>query len=252
MEHSRDIEEEPLIQRLEGAEEGPGSSVKITEPSPSDRKDSQKEKEKRIMCGLLVKRDTTWLNIAVMPLLPFVSGTINFYSTTFLPLLLQHDDYFAIQESELGKATAVVIIWAALLPLILTPFLTYLFETVGRRIPVSYALLSSNVLFWVMPKVAPNFTLLCVIRAFIGLNNTILIGAPLISDYIKQESRGKAVALSALFLGLSQVFATQFLIPFTAKMTYDESFGYTALILLTLTIPAIFMIREPSPKRDNI
>lgn len=185
MEQSRDIEEEPLITRREGAVEGPDGLAPAIEAGERELKGGEKIKAKRYMCGLLVKRETTWHNIAVMPLLPFVSGTINFYSTTFLPLLLQHEDYFAIPESELGKATAVVIIWAALLPLILTPFLTYVFETVGRRIPVTYALLSSNVLFWIMPKVAPNFTFLCVIRSLIGLNNTILIGAPLISDYIK-------------------------------------------------------------------
>ena len=31
-------------------------------------------------------------------------------------------------------------------------------------------------------------------------------------------------------------------------MTYSESFGISSLMMLTLTLPAIFMIREPSPK----
>ena len=118
-------------------------------------------------------------------------------------MLLQDEDYFHVPLPELGKATSIVIVWAQILPLIFTPFLTYVYETIGRRIPLTYALLCNNLLFWLMPRVAPNFTLLCAIRAVISLNNTLLLGAPLISDYIKTESRGMAVATSALAIGLS-------------------------------------------------
>ena len=162
-----------------------------------------------------MKRETTIWNLIAMPMLPFITCTINFYATAFMPLLLASEDYFAIPPSELGRATAVVIIWSQMLPLVLTPFLAYVYEIIGRRIPVTYALLSTNVLIWLMPKVAPNFTLLCGLRAVIGLNNTLIIGAPLISDYVKQESRGRAVAINTLAIGISQVFATQFMVPLT-------------------------------------
>jgi len=126
--------------------------------------------------------------------------------------------------------------------------LTYVYETVGRRIPLTYALLCTNLLFWMMPRVAPNFTLVCAIRAIISLNNTLLLGAPLISDYIKTESRGMAVATSALAVGLSQLYATQILVPLTKNMDYTESFEVCGIMMFVLTFPAIFMIREPSPK----
>ena len=150
--------------------------------------------------------------------------------------------------SELGKATALVVVWSQILPLVLTPFLTYVYETVGRRIPLTYALLSTNLLVWLLPKVAPNFTYLCILRSIIGLNNTLIIGAPLISDYVKQESRGRAVAINTMAIGLSQVFATQFLIPITFHMSYEQSFGVSALMMMCLALPAVFMIREPTPK----
>ena len=93
-----------------------------------------------------------------MPLLPFITCTINFYAMAFLPLLLESEDYYAIKPSQLGKATSTVIIWSQLLPLLATPFLTYVYETIGRRIPVTFALMSTNLLVWLMPKVAPSFT----------------------------------------------------------------------------------------------
>lgn len=198
-----------------------------------------------------MKKQTSIWNLIAMPMLPFITCTINFYAMAFMPLLLYSEDYFAVPESELGKATAIVIIWSQLLPLLMTPFLTYVYETVGRRLPVAYALLSTNLLVYLLPKVAPNFTLLCILRAIIGLNNTLIVGAPLISDYVKQDSRGAAVAVNTLAIGISQVFATQFLVPLTLTMSYGQSFGISSLMMFTLSIPVILMIREPTPKNKE-
>ena len=118
-------------------------------------------------------------------MLPFITCTINFYAMAFIPLLLASPDYFDIDKTSLGKATAMTLIWASLLPLILTPFMTFVYEGIGRRIPVTYSLLTTNLLIWMMPKVAPNLTLLCALRAVVGFNNTLTMAAPLISDYVK-------------------------------------------------------------------
>lgn len=195
-----------------------------------------------------MKKETTRWNLIAMPLLPFITCTINFYSSAFIPLLLASDDYFGIDKNDLGKATSKVIVWSQILPIMATPFMTYVYELVGRRIPIAFVLLSTNIIIFIMPKVAPNFFALCALRAIVGLNNTMIMAAPLISDYVKKESRGMAVTVNTLAIGLSQVFATQFLIPFTKNMTYGESFGVSSLMMLILTVPAIFMIREPSTK----
>ena len=52
-------------------------------------------------------------------------------------------------------------------------------------------------------------------------------------------------------IGLSQVFATQILVPLTVKMSLADSFGTSALMMLTLTLPAILMVREPTPKQKE-
>ena len=86
-----------------------------------------------------------------MHLLPFITCTVNFYAMAFMPILLQSKDYYAIPESELGRATSTVIVWSQMLPLISTPFLTYVYETIGRRFPVAYALLTTNLLVFLLP-----------------------------------------------------------------------------------------------------
>ena len=150
---------------------------------------SRDKKEKgstKYLCGIAVKKDTTYLNLIALPMLPFITCTVNFYALAFMPLLLQSEDYFSVNPDQLGKATSEVIIWTQLFTLIMTPFMMYVYETVGRRIPVAYALLSTNLLVFLLPKVSPNFSLLCILRALIGLSNTLILGAPLISDNVKQ------------------------------------------------------------------
>lgn len=87
--------------RQSNGSEGSDTSFKVSMKS-----------NKRYLLGLSVKKETTVWNLIVMPLLPFITCTINFYAMAFLPLLLESEDHFAIEESELGKATSIVIIWS--------------------------------------------------------------------------------------------------------------------------------------------
>ena len=56
------------------------------------------------------------------------------------------------------------------------------------------------------------------------------------------------MALTALSLGVSQLFATQFLVPTSHLMNFTQSFTFTAMIMLCITVPAILMLREPTKK----
>jgi len=87
-----------------------------------------------------------------------------------------------------------------------------------------------------------------VLRAFIGLSNTLLIAAPLISDYVKKESRGRAVTYNTFAIGLSQLFATAILVPLTQDMNFEESLDICCGMMMILTVPTLFMIREPTLK----
>jgi len=78
-----------------------------------------------------------------------------------------------------------------------------MYEGIGRKIPIAFSLLSMNFLIWLMPRVAPNFWLLCALRATVGFSNTLAMSAPLISDYIKKESRARAVTYNTLAIALS-------------------------------------------------
>ena len=211
----------------------------------------QKEsnQEEKVLFGLKVKKDTTRANIIAIPLLFFVCSTANFYSSTLLPLLLADKKYFGIKQSELGTATSTVIFWAQVVPLVTFPLYAFIFEFLGRRIPILFSMCFILVSNYYYPRVAPQMSHLITLRVFLALANTIIIGTPLISDYIKQESRGKAIAVQSVSIGLSNVFATLVLVPLTIDMDFDDAFAVSTIVLACAAFPVLFMVREPVIKQ---
>ena len=91
-------------------------------------------------------------------------------------------------------------------------------ELFGRRGPLLVALLTSILLTFWLPNTAPNFLLLTFVRTIIGVCNTLLGGSPLIADYIKNETRGSAVALQTMGMLFGEVFSMIVLVHLTAGM----------------------------------
>ena len=107
------------------------------------------------------------------------------------------------------------------MPIILLPAYALVYEILGRRIPVAFALVATCSSLFLFPKVSPSFTTLVILRAVIGLNNSLVIGCPLITDCIKKESRGRAISMQTFSLGVAQAFANIVLVPITLDMTFD-------------------------------
>ena len=110
-EHKNDEKAALLARGFTGVE----GSVKGTEEGNADQdeySDSDRSKTNKVLLGMYVKKETTIYNLIAMPMLPFITCCVNFYSMTFLPLLLENKDYFAIPTSELGRANSIVIIWS--------------------------------------------------------------------------------------------------------------------------------------------
>ena len=110
-EHKNDEKAALLARGFTGVE----GSVKETDEGNADQdefSDSDRSKTNKVLLGMYVKKETTIWNLIAMPMLPFITCCVNFYSMTFLPLLLENKDYFNIPQSELGRANSIVIIWS--------------------------------------------------------------------------------------------------------------------------------------------
>ena len=101
-----------------------------------------------------------------------------------------------------------------------------------------------------MPYSAPHFWLLCLFRSVLSTIANATMVSPLLIDYIKSESRGKAMALASMGLVLGELLMV-FMFGFTRKMTMPQQFYVPAFIIAVLSVPMIFMVREPKLKKQR-
>jgi len=132
-----------------------------------------------------MKKGISRLNVISIPLIFIIMNALSFYAGAMLPLILQSEDFYDIPDSILGQVTGNVMIWDHLVSAFMLPFATFIFEIFGRRLPVAGVLLSTVALVYLIPVVSPNLKLLIAIRCFISMNKLLMLGIPLITDYIK-------------------------------------------------------------------
>ena len=67
----------------------------------------------------------------------------------------------------------------------------------------------------------------------------------MINDYIKKDSRGKAVALMGIGTLAGECFCVVVLLSLTKNMDLVQAFAVTSLALLILSLPVIYFVTEP-------
>ena len=106
----------------------------------------------------------------------------------------------------MGRTEGDILFYATLVACVVSIGVGYTFDLFGRKnlIAASYALLVF--LIWTLPYV-PSLGLLIVNRAGVQVAFQYLHSHPLVIDYIKSESRGKATAMQALGNGIGEFIA---------------------------------------------
>jgi len=81
-----------------------------------------------------------------------------------------------------------------------------------------------------------------------SISTHFLINNPCIPDYVKQDSRGKAVVLQMAGMIGGEFLAMTILFRFMANISPYISFAIAGLIVLILTVAIFFFVREPAKK----
>ena len=71
-------------------------TTKYTEDLKSERHPVKAVKEKKVILGFVVKRETTVWNLIAMSLNPAIVSSIVSFLNTMVPMLLQSEDYYGI------------------------------------------------------------------------------------------------------------------------------------------------------------
>jgi len=88
---------------------------------------------------------------------------------------------------------------------LLFPLISVFVDASSRRFTASSAMIAVALMTWIIPYIAPNYPMLCVLRSSVNVCIAIVDSMPLIADYVKKESRGLACCMTATFTGCFQV-----------------------------------------------
>ena len=194
------------------------------------------------------KRETTVWNLVALPLTSMIAVAAGGFVNANMPFLLRDEQYFNFQFSEVGDRTGTALFWAYLASTVVTPFLGYVYDTLGRfwfMIPSMFAL---SFFLAILPFTAPHFWLLIFIRAAIAIIVNVISVNPLIIDYVKNKSRGLVVSYMSIGFVLGELIMI-LMFSITRSVTMPWQYAVPAVLLAMMTSVLIFMIREPKIKQ---
>ena len=90
--------------------------------------------------------------------------------------------------------------------------------------------------------------MLVALRCAIGITMAGPVSHPLINDYVRKNSRGKAIALNGLGQVFGEVVAMGVLLNLSKEMTYEAAFGMTGAIIFGCSIYLYIFVENPNFK----
>lgn len=158
--------------------------------------------------------------------------------------MLKDPESFAVPEAKVGQMMAQILLVAQMVTLIFHPSFGYAYDILGRKWIVigSAALLVGTV--WVFPLTSPSINLLKAVYAFGFILRCLKEANPLLVDYIKSESRGRASGLRLFGTFFGEIFCQAVLVGLTSKMSFNQSFHLVSLVLFLMVLPLLWMVKE--------
>ena len=125
-----------------------------------------------------------------------------------------------------------------------SPFIGLIYDMMGRRLTViiSFCLIGAGLVL--VPFSAPNITFASLARGLMGIGIQMQISNPMINDYVKRDSRGKAFILNNVGYVLGETFAMAVLFQLTNRTGLDPFIAFCIVASIIggfgfLILPAI-------------
>ncbi len=121
-------------------------------------------------------------------------------ATFFFSLLLEN--YYHIPKDLTSAYVGSITFTSCLCSAILSQFVGLLYDILGRRVMVVGATLIGGITLVVMPLSSNVFPELLICRVVVANCGVILMGNPLLMDYVTQENKGLAAGFLSLTIGV--------------------------------------------------
>lgn len=182
---------------------------------------------------------------------------VGVYMNTQLTYMLK--DLFEIKEDDVGMKASLLTIYSIPFGMISTFFVSYIFELLGRKWTLFFSYILTAIFYNLLPWTksisvyitntygfnCSGFTLLAVVRCLVAVTFSAPLCHPLIGDYIKTKSRGKAIALTGLGVTVGEVVAMGVLFNYTRNMEYTDAFFIVSCVIVGFAFYFLVFVRDP-------
>lgn len=124
-------------------------------------------------------------------------------------------------------------------------FAGYIYELIGRKITIFVSFFVTSAVYIWVPYTAPDYTELIICRVILGITMAAPTAHPLIPDYIKRSSRGKAIALNGVGIVVGEVFSMGILFNLTKSMKFVDAFKVAGGLLCAFSIFFLLFVKDP-------
>lgn len=209
--------------------------------------------EVKAYLGIRLKKDATVWNLFAIFYVFFLMTSIGGYINVQIVYLLRDPTYFSMDEDKQGRTTSNILFVAIICGLCFTPIAGYNYDIFGRKIPIFMAVVIGAFFLFLSPHTSPSIMWLTFCRASIQISLATIGSHPLIMDYIKQESRGKAAAIQNMGNLIGETFAMSVLFGYSKRedVSQTKAFCVAAIIIGVLSLFILCLVRNPKIKESN-
>jgi hypothetical protein len=165
---------------------------------------------------------------------------------TQFPFMLQDKAMFNIDESEIASTTSNLAAYSIPFTMLSLCLVSYAFELLGRRLTISLSYFLTSIFYYLIPRCAPSYKKLLVIRCLIAVTMAGPIAHPLVADYVHVNSRGKMVVMCGIGIIVGEISAISV---FKVQNEYDQdfhqSFTQVSAAIMLLSVYFFFSIKDP-------
>jgi len=165
--------------------------------------------------------------------------------SSYLVFLLQDPKYFGVKHEHIGATISQIHYYSTPVNIGALIILSFVFDMVGRRAVIVLSFFANAIILFLTPYSAPSIYLLILLRLCMAVSVQPPFLSPMVTDYVKKESRGRATSLNSYGFVVGELIAFGAITRLTADLNIEIRYYVGALTQVIAGIAMLFLIKEP-------